>query len=387
MEASVGRGSVMDRSNRWRGRRTSIAHDSFRRRGSGQASPHRAARPTEARQRSGESARSPSTNVWSQINAGHRGRSHLPGAAQPDRSPLAVGGVPPRSRVLGCRKPRVLILRAAGTNCDGETAVAFRMAGADVMLYHVNDLIREPSRLEACPILALPGGFTYGDDIASGKILANELRCKLAEPLRRFMAEGKLIIGICNGFQVLVKAGFLPNTDGAAAIEATLTLNDSGRFEDRWVRLRLGQGTGDRGQKAGSETRATSDERRATRRATVCVWTRGMERDIELPVAHGEGKFVAKDDRVLKQMQAQGQIVFQYADAEGRVDGYPANPNGSVDGIAGICDPTGRILGLMPHPERHVVPTQHPRWTRGEALAEGDGLAVFRNGVEYAARL
>ena len=274
----------------------------------------------------------------------------------------------PTSHVSRLKKrPRALILRAAGTNCDGETAVAFRMAGAEVVLYHVNEVIRDPALLASCQMLVIPGGFTYGDDIASGKILANELRYKLGEPLRRFLADGKLILGICNGFQALVKAGLLPNATGTSAIEATLTVNDSGRFEDRWVRLR-----------------ATSHEPRAT---VSCVWTRGLESDLELPVAHGEGKFLARDGDVLTRMQRQGQVVLRYVDAAGRTDRYPGNPNGSVDGIAGVCDPTGRVLGLMPHPERHVVRTQHPCWTRGEARGDGDGLALFRNGVAYAAHL
>ncbi len=267
------------------------------------------------------------------------------------------------------KRPRVLILRTAGTNCDGETATAFRMAGAEVVSCHVNELVRDPQQLDACQVLALPGGFTYGDDVASGKILANELRCKLGEPLHRFVNSGKLMIGICNGFQTLVKAGFLPGTGGGLAVEATLTTNDSGRFEDRWVWLGPG------------------DEKRSA--VASCVWTRGIDRFFELPVAHGEGKFVARDGQVLERMRRQGQIVLRYVSADGKSSGYPGNPNGSVDDIAGVCDATGRILGLMPHPERHVVSTQHPRWTRGDARRDGlgDGLAIFRNGVKHAAQL
>jgi len=300
------------------------------------------------------------------------------------------------SRVSGPhrKRPRVLMLRTAGTNCDGETATAFRMAGAEVASCHVNELVRDPQRLDACQVLALPGGFTYGDDVASGKILANELRCKLGEPLHRFVNSGKLMIGICNGFQALVKAGFLPGTGSGLAVEATLTTNDSGRFEDRWVWLRPGDAPPHKASSLRSGTlwgprggRGTGDEKRSA--IASCVWTRGIDRFFELPVAHGEGKFVARDGHVLERMRRQGQIVLRYVSADGKPSGYPGNPNGSVDDIAGICDATGRVLGLMPHPERHVVSTQHPRWTRGDARHDGlgDGLAIFRNGVKHAAQL
>ena len=200
-------------------------------------------------------------------------------------------------------------------------------------------------------ILAIPGGFTYGDDIASGKILANEIKYKLNEDIKGFINSGKLVIGICNGFQVLVKAGILPGLN-SGAVEATLSFNDSGSFIDKWVDLRT-----------------TNDERRMTK----CVWTEGLKETIYLPIAHGEGKFIPRDNSILNQLRKTGQIVFKYVD----------NPNGSIDDIAGICDTTGRVLGMMPHPERHALGTQHPRWTR-EGLKEfGDGLAIFKNGVDY----
>ncbi|KPK41203.1 MAG: phosphoribosylformylglycinamidine synthase [Omnitrophica WOR_2 bacterium SM23_29] len=262
------------------------------------------------------------------------------------------------------RVVKVLVLRAAGTNCDYETAFAFEHVGADAKSVHINQLVRKEVRLKDFHILAIPGGFTYGDDIASGKILANELKYKLAGELEKFIRDGKFIIGICNGFQVLVKSGLLPGSDGMAGeLKATLTTNDSGRYEDRWVYLKT--------LNSKSETRNSK-----------CVWTRGLDEIIYLPAAHGEGKFIPKDDKVLDRLWTSGQIVFRYVDQNGKLAGFPWNPNGSVDNIAGICDITGRIFGLMPHPERHIFATQHPRRSRGEVKGEGDGVAIFRNGVK-----
>ena len=255
---------------------------------------------------------------------------------------------------------RTLILRTAGTNCDYETDYAFQFAGSQTDLVHINELVRGEKELSDYQILALPGGFTYGDDIAAGKIFANELKYKLGDPVRRFIEEGRLIIGICNGFQILVRAGFLPALKGTGGEQrATLTNNDSGKFEGRWVYL-------------------SKVER------TCCVFTERTEDLIYLPVAHGEGKFVVKEDEVLQKLRARGQVVFRYARADGGpAEGYPENPNGSPDHIAGICDPTGRIFGLMPHPERHILPTQHPRWTREGLKKKGDGLSLFESAVAY----
>jgi len=253
---------------------------------------------------------------------------------------------------------KTLIIRTAGTNCDQETEFAFEQAGAEVTLLHINRVNENPAVLDDVQILALPGGFSYGDDIAAGKIHANELRTKLGDRLRAFVDAGKLVIGICNGFQILVKAGLLPGNDGGEQT-VTLTFNDSNKFEDRWIYLR-----------------SDSDQSPFVRKGQV----------VTFPVAHGEGKFVAKDDATLDALRANDQVVFRYVDAEGHTGaGYPANPNGSVDDIAGICDPTGHVLGLMPHPERHALPTQHPRWTREGLAAEGDGLQMFRNAVDYFA--
>src|SRR3989338_4636763 len=259
------------------------------------------------------------------------------------------------------QKPKVCVLRTAGTNCDEETAFAFSKAGASAGLVHINRLIAGKKHLEDYQILAIPGGFSYGDDIAAGKILANELRYKLIEDIRRFIREGKLIVGICNGFQVLVKSGLLPGNNDLTQ-EASLIINDSGKFEDRWVYLK---------------------NQKSKIKNQKCVWVKNLPEIIYLPVAHGEGKFVTQDKDILERLKRKGQIIFQYCDKEGRLAGYPYNPNGSAENIAGICDDTGRILGLMPHPERHIKFWQHPRWTETRRKREGDGLQVFRNGVAY----
>ena len=262
------------------------------------------------------------------------------------------------------KKVKVIVLRTAGTNCDKETAFAFQEAGARPELVHINQLTRGEKRLSDYQILAIPGGFSYGDDIASGKILANELKFGIEDDVQKFVKDGKLIIGICNGFQILVKSGLLPNIAGNfKTIESTLTLNDSAKFEDRWVYLK----------------RITNHERRTTN----CVWTQGVDKIIYLPVAHGEGKFIPKDKKVLEYLKKNGMIVFEYTDENGKRKGYPFNPNGSVENIAGICDKTGRIFGLMPHPERHISYLQHPRWTRNTYRGEGDGFAIFENGVQF----
>jgi len=257
------------------------------------------------------------------------------------------------------RNPKVCILRTAGTNCDRETAFAFSRVGGDPELVHIKKFVSGKRCLSEFSILAFPGGFSYGDDVGAGKIMANEIKHKLMEEIKDFIGTGRLIIGICNGFQILVKAGLLPGNE-AFAQEASLIINDSGKFEDRWVYLR-------------SQAR--------------CVWTKGLPQVIYLPVAHGEGKFIFKDRAVLERLKKKGQIVFKYCDMSGKPGRYPDNPNGSVENIAGICDETGRVLGLMPHPERHSFSWQHPRWTDGHAKREGDGLEIFRNGIEYARKI
>ncbi|MDD4909746.1 MAG: phosphoribosylformylglycinamidine synthase I [Candidatus Omnitrophica bacterium] len=253
---------------------------------------------------------------------------------------------------------KVIVLRSAGTNCDKETAFAFKSAGAEAELVHINELCSGKKSLSSYQILAIPGGFSYGDDLGAGKILSVELKHSLRDDLRGFIAGGKLIIGICNGFQVLARAGLLPG-NGDFTQEATLMLNTSGKFEDRWTYLK-------------------------SRNDTLCVWTRNLPEIIYLPVAHGEGNFQVKDKAALERIKGNGQVVFQYCTEYGNPAGYPYNPNGSVDNIAGICDKTGRILGLMPHPERHVQKTQGPRWASMKEPFGPEGIQIFKNGVEYA---
>lgn len=255
-------------------------------------------------------------------------------------------------------KVKTMVLRTAGSNCDYETVHAFQQVGSDVSLIHINQIIAGKIQLSEFQILAIPGGFTYGDDISAGKILANELKYKLTDQIEQFISAGKLIIGICNGFQVLVKAGLLPEVNLSNGEQlVTLANNDSGKFEDRWIYLKP--------------------------ISRKCVFTQGMEKIVHFPVAHAEGKFILKDDSVLQKLQANDQVVFQYTNSAGDLDSYPWNPNGSDENIAGICDSTGRIFGLMPHPERHFHPTHHPRWTREGLKAEADGVAIFRNAVRY----
>ena len=241
--------------------------------------------------------------------------------------------------------PRVLILRAPGTNCDEEAAFAFERAGALVEKLHINALRESPSRLHRFQILVLPGGFSYGDDVAAGKILAARLQTFLADSLQEFRDSEKLILGICNGFQVLLKAGLIlpPDEDGPVA---TLAHNDSGRFQDSWVDLAISPGK--------------------------CPFLKGMTH-MAVPIAHGEGKFVTRQDWMAKGLAESGQAVLRYV----------VNPNGSQEDIAGVCDASGRVLGLMPHPERHVLPTQHPQWTRRGLKEEGEGMPLFRNAVQY----
>jgi phosphoribosylformylglycinamidine synthase len=250
---------------------------------------------------------------------------------------------------------RVLILRAPGANCDLETQFSFELAGGVAERVHINRLRENAGKLQAFQVLVIPGGFVYGDDVAAGKILAVQLAHFLGDALRRFHDDGKLILGICNGFQTLLKAGLLVPPDEKGPV-ATLAHNRLGRFEDRWITLRATPGR--------------------------CPFLDGIHL-MHLPVAHGEGQFLCREARSLEQLDQAGQVVLRYCDAEGRPGDYPVNPNGSQGDVAGLCDATGRILGLMPHPERHVLPTQHPRWTRVGLAAEGDGLALFRNAVRY----
>jgi len=254
-------------------------------------------------------------------------------------------------------KPKVSILYGYGINCDNETQYGFELAGAEAEKVHVNQLISGERKLRDYQILAIPGGFSFGDDIGAGKVLATKIKYNLAAEFSEFIKKGKLIIGICNGFQVLVKLGILPGFNGNYdRQEVTLTFNDSGRFEDRWVCLKINQ-------------------------KSKCIWTRGIER-LYLPARHGEGKFVSREEKIRERLISQNRIVAQYMDDKGNLAGYPWNPNGSELNIAGICDETGRIFGLMPHPEAFLFPQNHPRWTR-EKIQEGEGLKIFKNAINF----
>jgi phosphoribosylformylglycinamidine synthase I len=260
-------------------------------------------------------------------------------------------------------QPRVLILRAPGTNCDVETAHAFTVAGGVAEEWHVNRIVEQPARLADYQVLCLPGGFSYGDDLGAGRILGNQMQHHLAGALESFREAGKLILGICNGFQILLKTNLLAAADEKGPT-ATLAFNDCGHFESRWVRLRAEAGK--------------------------CVFLSGVE-SVEFPVAHAEGKFTVRDAAVFSRMESNSQLVLRYCNPDGttRTGGvaaqvpYPANPNGAMGDVAGICDITGRVFGLMPHPERFIDPTQHPRWTRAAPREAGDGLRIFQNAVRY----
>jgi phosphoribosylformylglycinamidine synthase subunit PurQ / glutaminase len=261
---------------------------------------------------------------------------------------------------------RACVITGYGINADEELQEAFRLAGASPERRHVRELLEERDPLGRYRILAFPGGFSFGDHLGSGLVFAGLCRGRLKDALERFIGQGNLVIGICNGFQVLVKLGILPNLSGRWEQEVSLVHNDSGVFENRWVRVR-------------------------TEPVSPCVWTRGIDA-VELPVRHGEGRFVAATDEILGAVEARGLVALRYvqrwgpgADAPGGSSGepgvpYPDNPNGSANNIAGICDPTGRVFGLMPHPEAFLFPHNHPRWTR-ETVPEGLGRRIFENAV------
>ena len=253
--------------------------------------------------------------------------------------------------------PSVLILRAPGANCDMEAQFAFEQAGAVAQRVHINRLRENPALLHEHQILMIPGGFSFGDDVAAGKILANQLTAFLSDELRKFRDREKLILGVCNGFQAILKAGLLlPSDDDGPML--TLAHNTHRKFEDRWIHLNVVPGN-------------------------KSPFLRDIER-MYLPIAHGEGNFVCRKEWILKGLEQAGQVVLRYASATGGpAGGFPENPNGSQGDIAGICDASGRVMGLMPHPERHILPTQHPRWTREGLRAEGDGLKLFRNAVKF----
>ena len=251
--------------------------------------------------------------------------------------------------------PRAMILRAPGTNCDHETAHAFERAGAIARRVHVHALAQKPSLADDFQILCIPGGFSYGDDIASGRIFALELKARLADALIKFRDRGGLILGICNGFQVLLQTGLLLADPTSGAARASLAHNHSGQFIDRWVPLRAMPGR--------------------------CVFLQGMDR-FELPVAHGEGRFVTRSAADFAAFDAAGQLVLRYDVAAAESGRRSSNPNGAMGDVAGVCDGTGRIFGLMPHPERFIDAVQHPAWSGHlDPESAGAGLSLFANAV------
>lgn len=255
-------------------------------------------------------------------------------------------------------KVKVLVLKADGTNRDEETAYAFKLAGAEVKIVHVNQLRDGSEKLSNYQILALPGGFAYGDDIVSGKILAIELTSFLEKQMKKFIErKDTAIIGICNGFQVLVRTGLLPFRN-IGKMDVTLTNNDSGHFECRWIKLKVNE-------------------------KNSSPFLKGMEDKVLMyPVAHGEGKFFT-DNKTLRQVEEKNLVAFRYIGEDGNpTQDYPDNPNGALNAIVGVTDATGRILGMMPHPECFVRVGQHPNWRRGKIKI--DGLPLFENIVKWA---
>jgi phosphoribosylformylglycinamidine synthase len=271
--------------------------------------------------------------------------------------------------VIMAKSVKAIVIAGNGTNCEREVATACELAGAECDIVHIAELLAGRARLNDYHFLNLAGGFLDGDDLGSAKAGANRLKQaavrdssdSLADQVQRFISDGKLVMGVCNGFQLMAKMGLLPALDGDYHNQSvTLTFNDRGRFEDRWCYLKVD-------------------------RASPCVFTRGLD-GLYLPVRHGEGKFVVQDDATLEQIEAKHLSAVKYcaADYHTPVMDYPMNPNGSVAAIAGICDETGRLFGLMPHPEAYLHRTHHPRWTRETDLPEeGMGLWLYRNAVKY----
>jgi phosphoribosylformylglycinamidine (FGAM) synthase-like amidotransferase family enzyme len=267
-------------------------------------------------------------------------------------------------------KIKAIVITGNGTNCEMEAAHACRLGGFDeARIVHISELLAGDVRLEEFHFLNLTGGFLDGDDLGSAKAQANrlqfakvdELQEHLLDQLLRFINDGKPILGVCNGFQLMVKMGLLPAFDGNYLRQvATLTFNDCGRFQDRWVYLKANP-------------------------ASPSIFTRGVEKGVYFPIRHGEGKFVASSPAVLGMIEEKNLAVFKYSvpDYSSSTMEYPLNPNGSENAIAGICNETGRLMGLMPHPEAFTHFTNHPRWTREKLPEEGEGLILFRNAAEY----
>lgn len=284
-----------------------------------------------------------------------------------------------QTKVNAMAAPRVCVLRAPGTNCDVETAHAFELAGATVDRVHLFRLLEHPQLLTDYQALCIPGGFSYGDDLGAGVIFSRHLRGQLSDMMQSFLQSDTLMLGICNGFQVLLKAGLLVPSMAIAGESGepteqqsmTLTWNRNSRYTDCWVRLKVA--------------------------SSSSVFLKGMD-DFESPIAHAEGRVAVREPSVIDDLRARDSIALCYWSDQAaeqcdktndptRVDllDEPQNPNGSIANIAGISDETGRVLGLMPHPERYLFATQHPQWTRNGFRGEGDGLQLFRNAVNYFA--
>ncbi|PRQ02131.1 Phosphoribosylformylglycinamidine synthase [Enhygromyxa salina] len=265
---------------------------------------------------------------------------------------------------------RVMVPTGYGLNCEAETSAAFELLGAEVERVHVAELLDDPGRLAGVAILAFIGGFSFGDHVASGRVFANRLRFRLGDALARYVADGGLAIGMCNGFQVMVKLGLLPGpllaadaADRLAPQRASVVGNDRLGYRNAWVRMRCDP-------------------------ESPCVWTRGLD-IIESPSRHGEGKLVLADDEIRAQLEAEHRVPVRYVDEQGAVsEAWPANPNGSPGGAAGLCDRSGRVFGLMPHPEAFLYAENHPRWRAradaGDSPGHGLGLRVFANGLRAA---
>jgi phosphoribosylformylglycinamidine synthase len=257
---------------------------------------------------------------------------------------------------------KVLVITGFGLNCEKETATAFNYCGATAEKVHLNDILAGKRNLDEFHILAFIGGFSFGDHLGSGSVFANRVKYNLRGQLEKFITDGKLVIGICNGFQTLTRLGMVPALNSEYFTQqAALAHNDSGVFRDDWCCLKANP-------------------------ASPCVFTRGIDK-VRLPIRHGEGKFVA-DDATMEMIEKNNLVVLRYANADGSVaTEFPANPNGSLNSIAGICDATGRVFGLMPHPEAFLSPFNSPSWTadklKGELPEEGEGVVFFRNAVNY----
>ncbi len=247
-----------------------------------------------------------------------------------------------------------LILTGYGINCEQESKYCIEKSGGHAEIVHLNTVLQNPKILEKYNMLMIPGGATFGDELGAGKVFANKMKYKIRDELDAFVKEGRLILGIGNGFQILVNVGLLPEPDFLQ--RTTLIANNSGKFEDRWVLLK-------------------------TNKQSPCIFTKDME-GLICPVRHTEGKFIAKNNEILNILKQRNQIVFQYVDKKGELAAYPHNPNGSIENIAGICDPTGKIFGMMPHPEAFNVPENCPYWIKG-TVKDALGLQIFRNAVKY----